>query len=273
MPFSKIMPLLSVLSRDPLVRAALVAASGGTLSVAGARSWERLLWLIRERPITGVVVDSAALPKGCDQAAAVGALRRRFPSLGTVLIARPDIAPIELFRLGRAGISDLVLIPLDDLERGLARGIARAGVRSTASLVAGAISGRLPFVEQGCVRLALDGVQLGWSADDFAARVGWTRAHLSVRLKARGLPSAGHLLTWAKLLHAARWLDDPGRSAESISRQLEYSSGAAFRRALRNYVGGTPTSVREGGALRHVMDRFLDVSGLGGSLGAERFVA
>ena len=267
------MPLLTVLTRDPSVRSAFVAPQGGTLSVAATRSWDRLLWLVRERPVTGVVIDSAALPGGYDHAAAVGELRRRFPSLGTVLIARPELDPIALFHLGRAGISDLVLIPLDDLVRGLNRGIVRAGVRSTAAFVARAVGGRLPSIEHRIVRFALDGAQLGWSTDDLAARIGWTRAHMSVRLRAQGLPSAGHLLTWAKLLHAARWLDDPGRSAESISRQLEYSSGAAFRRALRNYVGGTPTSVRERGALRHAIDRFLDVCGLGDSLGVERSVA
>jgi len=267
------MPLLSVLTHDPSVRAALTSPSGGTLSVAATRSWDRLLWLLRERPITAVVIDSAALPADFDHLAAVAELRRRFPSLGTVLIARPDLDPIGLFRLGRAGISDLVLIPLDDLAGGLHRGIVRSAVRSTLSFVARMLSGRLPSMEHEMVRLALDGVQLGWNAEDLAARVGWTRAHMSVRLRARGLPSAGHLLTWAKLLHAARWLEDPGRSAESISRQLEYSSGAAFRRALRNYVGGTPTSVRERGALRHVTDRFLDVSGLRDSLGTGHFVA
>ncbi len=87
------------------------------------------------------------------------------------------------------------------------------------------------------------------------------------------MPSAGHLLTWSKLLHAGRWLDDPGRSAESVSRQLEYSSGAAFRRTLHNYVGGTPTSLRDRGAFRRVLAAFLDECGLGDSLGVDRSVA
>jgi AraC-like DNA-binding protein len=123
------------------------------------------------------------------------------------------------------------------------------------------------------IRSALNGVQLGWSSDELADRAGFTRAHLSVRLKACGLPSAGHLLLWAKLLHAGRWLTDPARSAESISRQLEYSSGAALRRALHNYVGRTPTTVKHGGGLRVVLRRFLDECGLGDSLLGERSVA
>jgi AraC-like DNA-binding protein len=96
-----------------------------------------------------------------------------------------------------------------------------------------------------------------------ASTAGLSRPHLSVCLKAAGLPSVGHLLVWARLLHAARWLTDPGRSAESVSRQLDYSSGAAFRRALRSYTGATPTEVIEAGGLPYLLDRFLTRCGIG----------
>jgi AraC-like DNA-binding protein len=188
-------------------------------------------------------------------------------------VARPELDPLTLFRLGRAGIADLVLIPLDGLSRELRHAVARSTRISTASMVMRMIRGRLPATERHVLFSALDGAPLGWRADDLAHRAGWTRAHLSVRLKHRGMPSAGHLLTWAKLLHAGRWLDAPGRTAESVSRQLEYSSGAAFRRILHNYVGGTPTSLRTGGAWKSVLARFLDVCGLGDSVGADRSVA
>jgi AraC-like DNA-binding protein len=107
------------------------------------------------------------------------------------------------------------------------------------------------------IRLALDGVHRRWSADDFAAHVGFSRPHLSVRLKRLGLPSLGHLLTWTRLLQAGRWLEEPGRTGESVSRQLEYSSGAAFRRALKQYTGATPREVEAGG-LPFVLRRFID---------------
>jgi AraC-like DNA-binding protein len=81
------------------------------------------------------------------------------------------------------------------------------------------------------------------------------------------------LLIWAKLLDAGRWLTDPGLSAENVSRQLEYSSGAAFRRALRTYLRVTPTQVKEEGGLRLVLRRFLDACGLGDSLVFDRPIA
>ena len=145
--------------------------------------------------------------------------------------------------------------------------------RSTEALVTRALSAYLPSRETLAVRLALRGAQLGWTTGELAARAGLTRAHLSVRLKAAGLPSAGHLLVWAKLLHAGRWLGDPGRTGESVSRQLEYSDGSAFRRALRNYTGATPMGIRDAGGLKPVLDAFLSTCGLGRQQPPSLFVA
>jgi AraC-like DNA-binding protein len=222
-----------------------------------------LAWLVRERPTTAAVLDGAALPAGLDADVAIGELRRRYPSLAMTFIIRPGVDPVSLFRLGRAGLSSLTLLPLDSFTTDVARAVRGALRNGTGPLVARAVS---PFVhprEARAVQTALDAVLRGWSTEEVAARLGLTRPHLSVRLKAEGLPSAGHLLVWAKLLHAGRWLTDPGRSAESVSRQLEYSSGAAFRKALRGYIGLTPTQVKEAGGLRYVMARFLDACGLG----------
>jgi AraC-like DNA-binding protein len=60
------------------------------------------------------------------------------------------------------------------------------------------------------------------------------------------------------VLHAARWLEEPGRTGESVSRQLEYSSGAAFRRALKHYTGATPREVVDAGGLSFVLSRFIE---------------
>jgi AraC-like DNA-binding protein len=227
---------------------------------------------VRERPVTGVVLDSDALPADAPADAAVGELRRDFPSLATVLVARPLTDPLSLFRLGRAGIDGLVLLPADDLA-GVSVALRRALSRGTEAVVTRAVSAYLPRRETAAIRLALEGVQHGWHSEDLAAQVGLSRPHASVRLRACGLPSTGHLLVWAKLLHAGRWLADPGRTAQSVSRQLEYSSGAAFRRTLRNYVGMTPTEVRTFGGLRPILSRFLDACGLPDSLQADLSVA
>lgn len=266
------MAFITALTRDRAVFAAAQTAVGDRSSVAGARTWDRLTWLVRERPVTGVVLDSAVLPRGPELTEALTTLLSRFPSLGTVLVAR-RLDPVTLLRLGRASISGLVLTELDDVAHDMPRLFARASDRSTVAAVARRLGSRLGSAERGVVRAALDGALIGWTADELAAHCGWTRAHLSVRLTAKGLPSAGHLLLWSKMLHAGRWLPEPGRSAESVSRQLEYSSGAAFRRALKNYLSATPTEVIEAGGFEYVLARFLDVCGLADSVVDDRSVA
>jgi len=267
------MALITVLTRDPKVRSAVRDRATDAHSVAATRSWDRLRWLVRERPTTVAVLDAEAIAAEMAEDVAVGELRRRFPSMGILLVLRRGGDPVSLFRLGRAGLGSLALLPADALEADFVRTIRDVLVGSTASLVTRAVSAHVPRREVWAIRMALEAVQRGWHTEELASRMDLTRPHLSVRLGAAGLPSAGHLLIWAKMLHAARWLTDPGRSAESVSRQLEYSSGAAFRRALRTCLGVTPTELREGGGLRLALQRFLDACGLGGSVVFDRFVA
>ncbi|MGD2123958.1 MAG: AraC family transcriptional regulator, partial [Gemmatimonadota bacterium] len=105
--------------------------------------------------------------------------------------------------------------------------------------------------------LAMDSVHRRWSAEQMAEEVGLTRPYLSECFKRVGFPSLGHFLLWTRLFHAAHWLQEPGRTGESVGRQLEYSSGAAFRRALKLYTNATPTQIRENGGLGFVLQIFL----------------
>jgi AraC-like DNA-binding protein len=253
------MAFLALFSRDRGLTVALERALADRHSLVRSPSWPGMMRLVRERPVTMALVDMAEL-EGAEER--LVELRASFPSLGLVLMARRHDDPVALFRLGRAGIRSLILLSVDDLEAELPRTLARAEGEGTASLVARRLAVYLPRRELTVVRVALDGVHLRWSADDFARRIGLSRPHLSVRMKRLGLPSAGHLLTWARLLHAGRWLEEPGRTGESVSRQLEYSSGAAFRRALKEYTGATPVQVGERGGLDFVLARFVERCGL-----------
>jgi len=267
------MPFLALLTRDVEVERAVRRPLHDHHLVARAGGWDRLLHLIRERPVTCALLDETALPRAGGAAGAVAELRSDFPSLALILIARPEMDPFDLLQLGRAGVDQLILVRVDDLERDVGEVVGKALSRSTEALVARAISPYLPGRALGTVRLSLEGAQHGWSAGGLASTAGFSRPHLSVCLKAVGLPSVGHLLVWARLLHAARWLTDPGRSAESVSRQLDYSSGAAFRRALRSYTGATPTEVIEAGGLSFLLDRFLARCGVGPERGEGLSVA
>src|SRR5690606_24893095 len=72
-----------------------------------------------------------------------------------------------------------------------------------------------------------------------------------------GLPTPGRLLLWLRVLYGLRWLLEPGRSVESVSYQLGYSSGAAFRRAIKATIGGRPTPLRSDRGLDRALDAFI----------------
>lgn len=255
------MGFVALLSRERPVRSLVERAAVPAHAVASTPSWPALLRLVRERPVTTAMLDLRSLAhRGCPVGRLLS-LRDLFPHLPVVLVSCQPEDPVLLFRLGRAGVRDLLLLRMDDLDRDLPRALARVGARSTASVVLRALSPIVPRRELLAVHHALEGIHHRWSADDYAAELGLSRPHVSEVLKEAGLPSAGHLLIWVRLLHAAHWLEEPGRTGESVSRQLEYSSGAAFRRALRTYTGATPTEVVRRGGLEFVLDRFMTACG------------
>ena len=227
--------------------------------VAEAATWHGFRRLVRERPVTAAVVDQDALDRAETGWAALGRLERSFPRLGMVFLHRSGVTEAaRLFDLGRRrSVEHLMLLGLDQLESQLVRSLAHAVEGGATATVSRELSRHLPRQELLAVHRAMDAVHLRWGADHFAEAVGLSRPFLSEVFKGRGLPSVGHLLLWTRLLHAAYWLPEPGRTGESVSRQLEYSSGPAFRRALKHYTGATPTQVIARGGLEFVLGCFL----------------
>ncbi|MGD2068397.1 MAG: AraC family transcriptional regulator [Gemmatimonadota bacterium] len=254
------MALIALCTGDRRLGVATADVLAKRHAVARAGSWDRALRLVRERPVSVLVVDVESLAPLC-WPDALGGLRLSFPHVSVVALARGAEDPLRLFRLGRAGVSHLVLLPVDSLGSELPRAVARARENDTPAIVTRELSPYLPRRELGVVGLALEEIHRRPSADEFARRVGLSRPFLSECLKTYSLPSTGRLLIWARLLHAGRWLAEPGRTGESVARQLEYNDGSAFRRALRSYTGATPTHVAEGGGLSFVLGRFMDRCG------------
>jgi len=256
------MAFVTFLTRDRGIELGGSEALAAEHLVVRVATWSKLNWVVRERPVTCVLLDGAALPREGGEHPLVDFMRR-FPSVALVLVTRQSMDASLLFRMGRAGLSEVVLLGVDGLVRDVPGAVRHALAHSTSSAVVRLVSPSLPKRELQVLRLCLEGVQRGWDTEEVARRSGLSRAHLSERLKARGLPSTGHLLTWCRVLHAARWLSDPGRTAESVGRQLTYANGAAFRRVLRNYAGGTPTALRDAGGLRVALERFAEACDLG----------
>lgn len=258
--FEGVMPLIASFGSDRSLRRRVAVALDRHHDVVHTSSWGAATRLVRDRPVAAIVLDADAMDAGSFRSALRG-LRGNFPGLGVVAVARSAGDPVRLFELGRAGIPHLVLLSVDGLDRELPRALSRARVGGTVARVLATLSPHVDRRVLTTVAVALDDVHRGLGAEELAARVGLSRPFLSECLKASALPSTGHLLIWTRLLHAGAWLTEPGRTGESVARQLGYHDGSAFRRALRNYAGATPTGVAAQGGLRFVLARFLERCG------------
>jgi len=244
------MSLLAVHTVDDTLRARLNRALPPHHDLAGAATAEGLSRLVRERPVAATLLDSDLLTQTTGPESATRhlvILRKAYPSVGLVL----------LFHLGCAGLTDLRLVRTDELPHRLAPEVNQALRWSAASRVTQALSSRMPGRQLPLIRRTFETLHRRLNAEEFARTVGSHRPQLSQRLVASGLPSVGRLLLWGRLLQAAVWLGEPGRTAESVSRQLEYSSGGAFRRMLRTRLNATPSALIAAGGLPFVLDRFL----------------
>jgi AraC-like DNA-binding protein len=256
------MAITALFTRDSGLRTSLQQAAGPAHRIVVTSSWESVIRLVRERPVTSVALDEVALFAEPTPEDALADLGFRFPNLGLMIVSARQADPLRLFRLGRVGIPNLVLLGVEELNRAVPRALQRAAERGATARVTRAIAPYLPRWELDAVRVAMEGIHNRWTADRFASVVGLSRPFLSERFKACFLPPVGHLLIWVRLFHAGFWLEEPGRTGQSVSRQLEYSSGAAFRRVLKLYTGATPSEVTKEGGLSFVLDRFVQSCGL-----------
>ena len=208
------------LTRDSALHGSLQDAAGPPHRIVSIASWDGLIRLVRERPVTSVALDESALALERTPEEALADLDSRFPNLGLMVLSHRQTDPLRLFRLGRAGIPNLVLLGVEELSRAVPRGLQRASERGATARVTRAMVPYLPRREMEALRMAMEGIHNRWSADRFASIVGLSRAFLSERLKACG-SRPPVTLVWVRLFCRvlARGRVEPARA---VSRQLEY---------------------------------------------------
>ncbi|MCJ7628475.1 MAG: hypothetical protein MUO50_08820, partial [Longimicrobiales bacterium] len=138
------MALLAVLAGDRPLKLRLTELLEPQHSLASVHSWGGLTRIVRERPATGAIVDLEAISVYPSSERILAGLRTQFPHLGLVVLLQKHRDPFILFRLGKAGIRNLVLLPVDELKHELAKTLARAGEEGATSFVVRALSPYLP---------------------------------------------------------------------------------------------------------------------------------
>ncbi|HEY0017777.1 MAG TPA: helix-turn-helix domain-containing protein [Longimicrobium sp.] len=189
-------------------------------------------------------------------------LRARHPALELVAYAdftgRPAGDP---FTLAQLGVRAVVPRGAPDEAARLAACLDGAPGWTPLEALIERMRGLLPASVHGWLEPVLRSPLEPRTVPELARRAGCSPRTLRRTLAAAGLPSPEQLLAWRRLLHAARLLEDPGRSVESVARALDLSSGAALRKTLKAMAGLRPRDLGPGCGVRQVAACFLAACG------------
>lgn len=247
------MALIAALLPREADRSALGAATP-THRTAWARNWRDLDSMVKRQPVAAAIADLHA-ERGKDGVLRVFRFAERYPF--TPILVWGELDGRDLFRLGKAGAVDVVV----SQDAGNVPLVAELVGRVTTDDLTSRIDGRLEAVvgeeARALVRSAAGRIPDGIQVPELAAAHGISVSTLERRCEQWGLPTPGHLLLWLRVVQGLKWLLEPGRSVESVASQLGYSSGAAFRRAIKATLGGRPTPLRNPQGLQRALDAFI----------------
>jgi AraC-like DNA-binding protein len=248
------MPLVVALVSDREACARIRSSLHGNASVDFCRGRAELVRRVASLP-TGVVITELWDASGAPTAIVVEHLRARFPAIPVVAYCTLcHTTSRELLAMARAGVNGFVLRGIDDVGDALRVALAAADDNCFELAMSRELATVLAADVQPVVAHCLSHARCAYTVTAAAAALGVSRRTLFNRLANAGLPSPSAVISWCRLLLAARLLEDPERSVESIALALEFGSAAALRGMLRRYTGVLPNDVRRRGGAAYVLE-------------------
>jgi AraC-like DNA-binding protein len=244
----------------PLQLERLRGAARGRYTLEECDDWDGLVRACAGRPVQLAVVDFYV--GGSPSFERLRVLKRRFPTLALVAyVATSAERARDLFDAGRVGVDGLVLAGVDDDAATMLATLERAEARGLTSRLRAALGARRPPLQplvRDAVLAAVVRAHERLTPASLAALLAVPTRVLSRRLAEAGLPAPAKLLTWGRLLVAARLLEDGSRSADGVARVLAFPSGSAFRNTSQRYLAATPGEIRARGGARWVLQRLMN---------------
>lgn len=250
------MALLALLQSDPRAAARLKAALGGDHDLLHYKSWKSFWKGILREPVEGCVLDIYH-PQRPISMLQLQKLRRRHPSLAIVVYSDFSGREMELFRLGRLSVDGVILAGGGDDRRKMREAVRMALAASVASRVADILQGRIPSVGLLVIQWAVEHADRHPGMRELAEGLCVSTRSLARELRVLGLPTPRRLLLWGRLLQAARLLEGPGATVESVAHRLGYATAGGLRRAFKRTTGAPPSEVVERGGLTWVLKAFI----------------
>lgn len=220
-----------------------------------------------------VVVTALRDAQGRPAVSLVRRLRASFPAVPVVGYATvsPQAAS-DIVEATRSGLAAAVLHGFDDLAVVLQQVVATTAAHRIADIALIAVSGRLTPATLPVVSYCLANAHVAPAVEQIAAALNISRKTMAMRLAADGLPPASALVSWGRVLLAARWLEEPGCPTERVALALGFDSGTGLRHMLARYTGLRAIEIRTRGGLTGVLPPFAAALD-GGAREPERRIA
>lgn len=252
---------LFVLHQNASFRERVRRVGGKAYRCRFVASWQALREEVAGAPPAAlVVVDpyEELVRDGAQLSPDLRALLWEFPS--ATVVAAMEIRPgrsHDLRTLGEWGVTDVISLEEDDTLEAISRRLRAAQGRPLQSLLDRSLPPTMTSRARSLLMTAAEVVSMGGRGRDLARTL-----HLSERTVLRwseraGLPPPRRLMAWMRILLAASLLDDPGRTVLSVAYACGYASDSSLRRAMQDFLGTIPTTLRREGAFSRASRTFL----------------
>lgn len=233
----------------------LEAAAGVRHALHLARGWAELTGLAARSPLALAFVDP--YHGGRFAAPELRRLAERSPRVA--LVAWADFAArpaADAFSLALLGVRAVLSLGSGDAPAAVRQCLTDHLNAAPLDALAARLADAAPLRLRECLRAVVRSTGAPATVTEFAALARCSPRTLRRALRGAGLPAPEQLLAWRRLLHAARLLED-GRSADSVARTLDFSSGSALRKCLRRASGMRPRELVSRGGLAFLAERFV----------------
>jgi AraC-like DNA-binding protein len=211
-----------------------------------AQSWDELHTIIREKPVSTLIVDPAA--DGAMNVKAVEDLLKRYPSLPVVAYVFLNPASFgAIMQLSQHGLENVVLQRFEDSPQRFRETVDRARGNPLKRKLLEALRPqlrRLPIKVVSTVDEMFDSPHRYATAQEMALRAEMSTVRLYRNFSAAGLGSPRRLVRAAKLLRAVGYLQDRGYSVRDVAKKVGYRNSRLFAQHSFDVFGLTPARVR-----------------------------
>ncbi len=257
---------MSTVVRPPRIVAALVCSDRAAAELEAAvaelatlsifRRTDDLLHFVAPGGSSELITELTDA-EGASTAPAVASILERLPALPVFVYrstgARGDRRMVDW---PCRGLCTPLLHGVDDAHAVLALSLPLAVDQTPAAYAIRALPSRLDPRQRLVLLAAASRADRPVTVTELARELSLTRREVTAYLRGASPLSARAIVGWLRLLHAAWWLDLPGRSTALVARRLGYPASRALRRALRYHAGLSVAELRARGGFHYLLGLF-----------------